>query len=515
MDVSRFDEEFRELLRKLNERPDDLTLISKACYGFNIRAFHDLCIEHARKGLARDPFQIDLYYELIIASSLDTAHILRDLQKELEKLLDRRPNSVGLRNNLALVHYFLERDDEAERLLSQVLDEFGENEITYHTFEVLAQLEYTRQNLERCIQYCDQAIDKPGPSARMVRLKGLCYQDLGDYAKARRCFLLALEHEHSFVWACHSLGELCLEQKEFDQAFRYFGKATYINPTDPGNLFLLAEAFIDMEAYDLAAGELNKLLLLKPEKRIEAEVYNALGFLHIKKNEPDKARDHLSHALDLEPELAVAYYNMGRLAVLEQLFSIAETNFKNALKMDPLHLESWIDLGFLHLEQKNVAGARRCFEEVLRLDPDEAQAFLGLSKLEQLNHQSQGQLKQALTAYELDPEHPEICNNLGIAHECNEEFDDAEKAYLRALSLDANHAPAANNLGYLYEKKMKLFPEQKAEFREKAIHAWTQRLQICSATNKSTLGAKSHLLKLGLSRKEIERIELTPDPAAR
>ncbi len=503
MNHARSDDDFRDLLRRLDQKADDLALIGEACYGWNIRSYHNLCIDCARRGLAKDPFNAEIYYELIIASSLDTAHILREIQKELEGILSQRPLDMAHVRNLALVHFFLEEDERAEGLLQDILQKTN-GKADRQVYEILAQLEYSRQNMEQCIAYCDQSIDRPGPSARAVRLKGLCHQELEDAERAQSCFEFALELEPNFVWACHSLAALCMEQSDFAEAFRYFGKAAYINPMDPGNMFLMAEAFMDMEAYDLAAAELNKLLLCKPENRIEAEVHNALGYLCLKLGQLEKARRHLTIAIDLEPELAVAYFNLGQLAEKENLPAIAERHFKNALSMDPGHVESWIELGFLHLQSKDIEEAERCFESALNLEPYEAQAFLGLSKVEQKRNHPEKQLQFAKQAFEYDPEQPEILNNLGIAYECNRDLDRAENSYLRALDLDPMQSPAANNLGYLYEKKMKLSPDAEETFKAKAIDAWKTRLRICVAQKKSTRAATTHLRKLGLSDLEIK-----------
>ena len=506
IDISPFDSDLQELLRKSQDHPDDMTVLSQVCYAFNIRSYHNLCIGFARKGMAQHLNHVNLYYELIIASSLDTAHVLEEIYDELVSILETDPNNVGMQRNLGLVNYFLERDEDAANVLHQILDNTHHLKIGRRTYEVLAQVEYSRHNIEQCLEYCELAIGKPGSCARMIRLKGLCYQELGELEKAKHCFHFALELEPYFVWACHSLAVLYLEEQNYVKAFQYFGKASFINPRDPGNQFLLAEAFMDIEAYDLAAAELNKLLLLNPEERIKAEIYNALGFLFISKQDPKQAEIHLKKAIELEPELAVAYYNLGQLANQQKSFTLAEQHFKSALRIDAQLIDSWVELGFLHFQNEHYEDAKRCFFSALDIDPYEAQIFLGLSKLAQVDREAATQLKHALQAYKLDPDHPEICNNLGIAYECAHCHEDAESAYEQALELDPNHSPAANNLGFLYEKMMKLRPEEALLYKERAIDAWKNRLRICLERKKSTKGAISHLLELGISQDEIDLV---------
>lgn len=510
VDLSHYDEELQQIVLEVRNAPENVELMAQLCYAFNIRARHNPCMEVARQGLAIAPQHPNLYYELIIASSLDTSHILEEIVSELEGILEAKPDDPGVLRNLALAHYFLEGDGEAEHILQELTDGIAPNDIDRQTYEVLAQLEHTRQHYEKAIQYCDMAIGKTGPPARMIRLKGLCYQEMGQIEEAISLYRQALEQEPNFVWACHSLATLYFELENYSQAFRYFGKASFINPRDPGNLFLLAECFMDAERYDLAMSELEKLLLCGPHKRIRAEVHNALGYLWLRKREMAIARDHLSQAIELEPELSVAYFNMAELARMEKNLPLAETQLKNAIDLDPQYADAWLELGFVHLENKKLDDAESCFDNVLGLVSGEPYALMGLAKVAQHRKQFDKQLELSKQAFDADPEMAEICNNLGIAQECSQNWQEAEEAYRRALALDPFQSAAANNLGHLYERLMEQEPEQVDTHKRSAVDAWSRRLQICIAKGKSVQAAVTHLTKLGLSQTEIDLLADTP-----
>lgn len=498
----RFDDEMRDLLAALKDVPDDADLAAKVCYGLNIRAYHEACVELARRTLAKAPRHGDLYFELIIASSLNAAHSLEDILEELTSLANQFPNDHKVQRNLALVHYYLENDEAANSHLRQLM---ASDELTdTQTYEIYAQLCYTRQDFDTCMQTCEAALERPGSSARALRLKGLCHQELGETNNAETCFREALRLEPHFVWACHSMAVLAVERDDMESAFRFFGKATYINPHDPGNLFLLAEAFIDREVYHLAAAELEKLLMLKPAKRIEAEVHNALGYIYTKQEAYDDAHEQLELAIDLEPDLAVAYYNLARLALAEDTPEEAETLFQQALDRDPYHVETRVELGYLYYNQNRMEESEEQFQAALDIEPYEAIALQGLSKLRYQQHDYEDQLKFAKAAYEFEPDNADICNDLGIAYECNDALDQAETVYLKALDLDPDHAAVANNLGYLYEKKMQVLPEEMDLYRDKAIAAWKNRLAIRQRKGDSIEGAVKHLHKLDVPEAEIQ-----------
>lgn len=514
VDLSQYDEELQQIVLEVSNAPANVELIAQLCYAFNIRARHNPCMEFARQGLAIAPHHPNLFYELIIASSLDTSHILEEIVSELEGILEQKPDDVGVLRNLALAHYYLEGDGEAEHLLLEIIDGVPTADVDRQTYEVLAQLEHTRQHYQKAIDYCDMAIGKPGPPARMIRLKGLCYQETGQIEEAISLYRQALEQEPNFVWACHSLATLYFELERYNQAFRYFGKASFINPRDPGSLFLLAECFMDAERYDLAMSELEKLLLCGPHKRIRAEVHNALGYLWLRKRETAIARDHLSQAIELEPELSVAYFNMAEMARMEKNLPLAETQLKNAIDLDPQYADAWLELGFVQLENKRFEDAESCFNNVLEMMSDEPFALMGLGKVQQHRKNFEKQLELSLQAYKIDPDQAEICNNLGIAYECNKQWTKAVEVYQRALELDPFQAAAANNLGHLFERLMEQEPENAATHRKAAIAAWSQRLQICVARGKSVQAAVSHLTQLGLTDTEIDLLADTPMEAA-
>lgn len=500
IDVARFDYELQHLLGRLASRPSDSDLLVRVCYELNIRSFHQDCVELA--GNHEDLWDKlhDMTYELILASGLNRAHVLETLADRLTA--SNSAKDPLLQRNLGLVFYYLERDEEALECLNQAksVKNFKPDS---RFFEVFALIHYAREAYRACIEYCDQAINAAGPSARTIRLKGLSHFELGELGQAEACMVLALEKEPHFVWACHSLAEQALERGDLSRAFRYFGKAVYVNPTDAGNYFIPAEAFMDMHEYDLAVAELEKLLLFEPDPRIAAEVHNGLGYLYLRKNDPDRAERELERALTLEPELAVAYYNQGRLALLRERPGRAERCFKKALELDQQSGESWVELGFIALTRERLARAKRCFNQAIELGVCDATAHMGLARIARKRGDSSSQLFHARKALELGPEDADIANELGIALECNSEVKQAVACYRQALALDPDHHKAANNLGYACEKMMDHADEHPSLWRDQAVEAWKKRLRICVRVKLSTRTATQHLRKLGVSREQI------------
>jgi tetratricopeptide (TPR) repeat protein len=502
------DTDLQIMMEKFEQNPGHAENTLKLCYALNIRSMHNKCEEIATHAAKYLPNDCDIEYERILAICLNENQELEHQAAIIDRLIEEGDGDPKLKRNLALIYFYLEQDDRALPLLEDLTPHVGHTPLDSRSYEVLAQIYLAREAYDQCIELCDLAIDAPGPSARAIRLKGLCYLEQLAYDQAIACFQTALQLEPHFVWACHSLGELCMEQGNYGEAFRFFGRATAINPIDPGNYFLLAEAFLDAEMMDIAIAEFKKILLLDIDHWVEAEVYNAMGFIYLKMNLLNDARFYLKKAQETEPSLAMIYYNLGRLAAKQNKIAQAEKHYRKAVMLDGGQSGAWLELGFLAVNQKKVNHLTpKYFQKALELEPHDPEPHLGLSKYYRLVNQPEDQLRSALRAFERDPDNGHICNNLGIAYECNHMDEDAILAYQEGLRVDPENSQAANNLGYLYERLMKEHPDQQELWKNRAIEAWKQRLTICYRLNKSTQGACNHLKQLGISDIAIQQFK--------
>ncbi len=499
--VARFDFELERILSRYQKQPGDPELIVSACYELNIRSFHESCAQIAL--LHEDQWDRlhDVTYEFILASGLNRAHVLEDIANHLST--SSASNDPLVLRNIALIQYYLEDDEKSLSNLDRALSvkNFKPDSRTYVVFALIY---YAREEFEACIEACDLAIDAGGPSARAVRLKGLSYFELGNLDESEKALNQALEQEPYFVWACHSLAEIALERGDLALAVRHFGKAIYINPTDPGNYFIPAEAFMDMNQPDLALAELRKLLLFKPDARIASEAHNGLGYLYLHNGDLAAAETELRLALSLESELGVAHYNLGRLELMRDRAKQAERHFKNAIECDETSGESWVELGFIALNNNQWKKAKRCFDKAIDLQVSEAQAYMGLARIDKERKDYASQLFHARKAMEIAPGDADVCNELGIALECSELGLEAVAAYENALTIDPDHQKSANNLGYLCESLLAK-ADASQSWQKKAIAAWKKRLFICLRLKTSTRTATLHLKKLGVEASEVRK----------
>jgi tetratricopeptide (TPR) repeat protein len=94
-----------------------------------------------------------------------------------------------------------------------------------------------------------------------------------------------------------------------------------------------------------------------------------------------EAKDHASHAVELNPDGPDALYVLGVAEAGLGNLKAARTAFEEAIDADETHVPALFQLGVLLQRQKDDAGAVRRFQRVLQVEPEHARAraALGLS----------------------------------------------------------------------------------------------------------------------------------------
>lgn len=134
--------------------------------------------------------------------------------------------------------------------------------------------------------------------------------------------------------------------------------------------------------------KLNKYLAtLEPEERLLTEV-NILIALKGYDNEKavDKAIEKCKEAIEISPNSAKAYSELGSLYKAKDMFKEAEASWKKAIELDPTYPEPHHNLGWYYSLEERYDEAIKEFQKTLELDPGykEAQWWLELTEYEKL-----------------------------------------------------------------------------------------------------------------------------------
>ena len=205
------------------------------------------------------------------------------------------------------------------------------------------------------------------------------------------------------------------------------------------------------------------------------------------RGEFDRAVSEFTEAISLDPKMAEAYYNRGRIySSNREEYDIAIADFEKAIEIDPTYAWAYHSRAVAHIHKKNYERAIADFNEAIRLDGKMAVSYLGRGNAYEEKGEYQtaladydeairidasicpcaylsrgilywrtGELDKSLVEYTQalshDPKYALAYNNRGLVHEAKGDRDRALADFSEAIRLDGKNALALNNRGKLYE----------------------------------------------------------------
>jgi len=215
----------------------------------------------------------------------------------------------------------------------------------------------------------------------------------------------------------------------------------------------------DTPRHARAAGVMLELLFQRPakaeaacRKALELDPQDAVAWLNLGnalsgQNRPAEAEAAFRQALELDPQDAGAWNNLGAALSGQNRPAEAEAACRKALALDPQLAYAWNNLGNALSGQSRPAEAEAAYRQALELDSQDAVAWYNLGNA--LSGQNRPAEAEAAyrKALELDPQYAIAWNNLGNALSGQNRPAEAEAAYRKALELDPQQAVAWSNLG--------------------------------------------------------------------
>ncbi len=174
--------------------------------------------------------------------------------------------------------------------------------------------------------------------------------------------------------------------------------------------------------------------------------YNNLSNAYYKQGKVNEAISAARKAIELEPDLGVAYYNLGNLYAGQGQFDVAKQYFEEALRLYPNYAEVRANFGQLIAERGDIETGIRYFRKAIELNPSISRAHLNLgvalAKRERLD-EAIGPLRQAA---QLEPDSPEASYYLGSVYAAQNRYTEAAEAFHRSLRIQPDFAPAHQSL---------------------------------------------------------------------
>lgn len=170
-------------------------------------------------------------------------------------------------------------------------------------------------------------------------------------------------------------------------------------------------------------------------------------------------KDNISRAImkwkkvvEIKPNYADAYYNLGLAYISKEMFDDAREEFKKAIDINPNYADAHKRLGDVFKEQGKMDDAIVEYKEAIRINPKYSDALISLGLLYNDGSMLDEAIKQYKKALEVHPNYADIHNNLGVALLGKQKFDDALKSFQSALKINPGFVNAIKNLATAYEE---------------------------------------------------------------
>lgn len=186
----------------------------------------------------------------------------------------------------------------------------------------------------------------------------------------------------------------------------------------PGPRALLkGEKLIQQGKHELAVEKLQIATRLLPRN---AQAWNYLGLAYHGNKQPELAWRAYRHALDVDPKLAAARFNLGCLYLEQNRPAEAVDELTSYTLLQSRSVDGWLKLGTAQLRARRIDAAEKSFKSVL----------------------------------ELAPRHPEALNNLGDIQFQRKRWPEAWGFFKAALAEKPDYGPALINAAATVHKHL-------------------------------------------------------------
>jgi tetratricopeptide (TPR) repeat protein len=200
-------------------------------------------------------------------------------------------------------------------------------------------------------------------------------RQLGTWRDTRTLFEHALAVTEANHVAHASLGGLDLVEGDRESAARHLHAALEIYPLDATALASFARLYLDLGELELAAAYLERA------RRVHASKWVRYlgGVLALRRGDLPRAAREFQAAVELDPSLVDAQYNLGQVRFHLGAQDEAERRFRAALALDPEHAGALNGMGVLALQSNDTAEAERLFLRAVASAPEHADALDNLA----------------------------------------------------------------------------------------------------------------------------------------
>jgi tetratricopeptide (TPR) repeat protein len=337
------------------------------------------------------------FLRLRAATELDRGHA-DSAEKDLKEALGIEPRNPILLLNYASLLRKTDRREEARKVYQEALA------IDPANASALGSLGYLSResgDFEASLGYFQEFAKKHPDNYMPFLALGDLYSSNRKFAEAQESYLAAFQRSPENALIISGAMNAALEAHQTAEARQWLGRASKDERENPqvmreheryltmtGNYAESAELgyrvieklpkdreAVDYLAYDLLflkrTDEAMKIVSrYEPVIANDRDLYLIAGYVHAQHDEYQAAVQSFTHALEIDPQMAVGYMNRGYVYNDMRLASKAEQDFRKALALNPQYGEAHLGLAYALLQLRSSGPALKEAEVATRLLPD-------------------------------------------------------------------------------------------------------------------------------------------------
>ena len=319
---------------------------------------------------------------------------------------------------------------ESDRLLTQLIKNHPENA---QAQLALAETYLAQRRPDKALEVYQKMTRLFPKNAEIPRRVGSVFQQQGDTARARAALERSLSLAPDYLPTLQEITELDASEHHYDEAHRRLDGIT--------------------EKYPKAA----QPLLLQ-------------GEIYWKEGRTNQAEAAFTKAIELNPQLPIAYLSLARLYLASHQEQQALDRLSALVSKGDI--EFLLEIGEIYQEAGSYEQARAAYEKLLAARPNSATAMNNLAYLDsEFLHQVDPALQLAEKARELQPDDPNIADTLGWILFKKHEYAHALSVIRESAEKQPNNPEVQLHLGLAYYMMGEEEPARVCLQRALASHA--------------------------------------------
>ncbi len=216
-----------------------------------------------------------------------------------------------------------------------------------------------------------------------------------------------MEKEPTYPITYYNLGFYYAENNQTEKAIKNYSRAIELAPHFTQALNNRSAIYMITGQYQKAKPDIQKFIKIHPDA--DPSKYLNLGQIYREEGDYEKALEHYRIAVDMNPEMFNAWYNIAYILITTGKHQEALNPVNQALELKPGNSQTYLARGMVHVGLKQYKKALADFNQALSLDSSNLEAHINKAWI----HFNFQQFQDALETYNYVLEHVSPLHNQG------------------------------------------------------------------------------------------------------